>query len=318
MSPFEGLQVVVLGEPVLDRYLVGTTERISREAPVLIVQEEAVEARLGGAANAAANAKALGAQVRMVGQVGGDAEGREVRGLLEQAGIEPLLSVRDDAVTLCKTRILAGALHTRKQQMLRIDRGRLPWTDAERSGLQAAWTRALQGADVIVVSDYGDGACTGDWARWARSAASTGRTVVVDSRYALDRYGGVRAVTPNQPEAEAALGRALPDGEAALEGAETLMLRLQVDGVVLTRGREGLVAAASDGTRVQRPAEGGDAIDVTGAGDTVTAVVALGLAAGWSWTRTVTAANRAAGRVVRKLGAATCTWDMLQAVADPP
>jgi D-glycero-beta-D-manno-heptose-7-phosphate kinase len=310
---FDGLEVVVLGEPVLDRYVEGNTERISREAPVLVVRETRRRVHLGGAANAAANLADLGAAVTLVGWVGDDPDGETLKTELRRAGITDRTVALPGRATPTKTRFVAGALQTRKQQMLRVDRGsRNPGPeglDAVGTALASVWDRAA----VLVVSDYGDGTGTERFAAWARKARSRGCTVVVDSRYALDAYPEVSAATPNQPEAEAALGQALSSVEAALSGAERLRDRLGLQGLVLTRGREGLVAVGAGGEQIHEPAVGGEAVDVTGAGDTVTAVVALAQAAGWSWTRTARAANLAAARVVRQFGPSTCPAADLQA-----
>lgn len=307
-------RIAVIGDPVLDVYLMGTTHRISREAPVLIVREDTREFRLGGAANTAANFAALGASPRLVGLVGDDDERRILEAECAAAGIDPgYFAARDDGHTITKTRVLAGGLHTTKQQMLRIDRenSRRPSADDDARLLDRA-TAALEGADALVISDYGQAEATDLYVELARRARDKGILTIVDSRHALLRFHGVSAVTPNEPEVEAALGITLGSDDAALAAAARLVETLSLDAAVLTRGHEGMAIATRAGERTLLDAHGGHAaVDVTGAGDTVTATFTLALAAGVGVVDAAALANVAAARVVQQIGAATCGRDEL-------
>jgi D-glycero-beta-D-manno-heptose-7-phosphate kinase len=309
-----GRRVAVAGDPVLDVYVYGSTDRISREAPVLIVKEESREGRLGGAANTAANLSALGARASLIGLVGDDEDGRILRSLAKERAIDDAdLLTRKRGWTVTKTRILAGGLHTRKQQMLRIDRE--PYAalhpDDERRVREAAFS-SFERIDALIVSDYGDGSLTKTWIEVAKAAAAAKKIVIVDSRYALRSYSGVTAVVPNEPEAEAALGTKLSSGEQAAEAAAKLCDELELTATLLTRGREGMAIAERGKPPLLLPAHGGrEAVDVTGAGDTVAATFALALSAGASIVDAATLANCAASVVVQQVGAATCSPEEL-------
>lgn len=307
---FEGRRVAVVGDPVLDVYLYGTTHRISREAPVLIVREDGREVRLGGAANTAQNLAALGAQVSLVSLVGDDDDGRRLVEVARAKGIDTthVLSLTAGC-TVTKTRVLAGGLHTRKQQMLRIDReNEAEAAPDDELALAEAALDVITRVDALVVSDYGNGARTPLYARIAREAKKLGRIVVVDSRRALASYAGVTAVTPNEPEAEAALGVQLRTGQDAARAARRLTDELGVDATILTRGREGMAIAERGHEPVLIDAHGGhEAVDVTGAGDTVVATFTLALAAGAGIVDAAALANVAASVVVKSVGAATCS-----------
>jgi rfaE bifunctional protein kinase chain/domain len=313
-----GHSVAVVGDPVLDVYLLGTTHRISREAPVLIVREDGREFRLGGAANTAANFAALGAQVRLVGLVGADEEGRILAEEAARHGIDAgFLAERKSGCTVTKTRVLAGGLHTTKQQMLRIDRenpGHIPAED--EAALMDRATQALEGVSALVISDYGEAQATELYVTLAKRARDRGVRVVVDSRHALLRFAGVTAVTPNEPEVEAALGVTLRSEEAALAAAARLVAELGLEVAVVTRGREGMAIATRAGRRALLAAHGGhEAVDVTGAGDTVTATFTLALLGGADEVDAAALANCAASIVVKEIGAATCTPEALAALA---
>lgn len=310
-----GRRVVVLGDPVLDVYLYGTTHRISREAPVLIVREDARESRLGGAANAAANLAALGGTVRFVGAAGDDQGAAELSRLCAGYGIDTRELLRvPERHTVTKTRIMAGGVHTTKQQMLRIDRENDQGPQAGvRDRLTHAAERALADADALVISEYGEGFLTELYSEIARRARAAGRIVVVDSRFSLSRYHGVTAVTPNAPEAEAATGKNLERAGDAARGAEELRARMDLEAVVLTRGREGMAVAERGSPTALISAHGArEAVDVTGAGDTVTATFTLALAAGATVLEAAALANCAASIAVQTIGAATVSPDELR------
>lgn len=319
VNRFRSCRVTVVGDPVLDGYLYGTTHRISREAPVLIVREDGRDYRLGGAANTAANLAALGVQTRLVGLVGDDAEGRQLRALASAVGIQTEgLASRRQGQTIVKTRILAGGLNTRKQQMLRIDREGEERLDPHDAELLRARLDAIPTTDHgIIISDYGAGYDTAIYAEFAEARRRAGQIVVVDSRYALSAYRRVTAVTPNEPEVEASLGVELKSEADALRAAARLTESLELDITLVTRGREGMVAVTREGTSVSLPAYGrGEAVDVTGAGDTVAATFTAALVAGCAVFDAVWLANCAGSIVVQSVGTVTCApADLEQAIA---
>jgi rfaE bifunctional protein kinase chain/domain len=306
---FKTATVVVIGDLIADEYVYGRVARVSREAPVLILEYGSTEVVPGGAGNAANNAAALGGQVRLVSLVGRDEPGRRVqralpsrvdrRGLVRPAGFR----------TPVKTRILAGGIHSAKQQVVRIDRlSSRPVTDAERASIARAAHAAVRDADAVLISDYGSGLVTPALARdIADRVRRRGVPVLVDSRYALTRFRGLTACAPNESEVEQALGLRIDDNLRVLERAGRRMLaRTKMGAVIVTRGSRGMAVFEPGKKTVHIPIFGSDQIaDVTGAGDTVMATLTLALAAGASVEEAARLANVAGGLVVMKRGTAT-------------
>jgi rfaE bifunctional protein kinase chain/domain len=286
---------------------------VSREATVLVVRHESSEVVLGGAANAAANVRALGAEVTAVGVLGRDEMGEAVRQRFADRGIR-LVSV-EAPVTETKTRILAGGLNTSRQQMLRLDRGNaVPLTPALSARLRQALEEAAQGADAVLVSDYGGGV-VGDATRATlRHLAASGVLVSVDSRYALGKLTGFRAAKPNEPELAALTGLPVEDDRALERAAEVGLGMLDAQVLLVTRGRRGMALLEKGGAVQLLPAHGRRAaVDVTGAGDTVMAAFTLGLAAKGSPRTAAELANVAGALVVLKPGTSPVTADELAA-----
>jgi rfaE bifunctional protein kinase chain/domain len=308
---FARLRVAVVGDLVADEFIYGQIDRVSREAPVLILGYDSTEVVPGGAGNAANNAAALGARVDIIGVVGRDDAGRRLLAALP-GGARQTRIVRAAAyATPVKTRILAGGAHSAKQQVVRIDRAGGAVTPAIRRRLVAALARALGRADVVIMSDYGCGALTPEiWAE-ARAAAGSARAprVLVDSRYALARFTRVTACTPNESELEALAGVTIGDNRAALEKAGRMLLRkMACEAVLVTRGSRGMALFTPGAPTDHIPIVGSDQVtDVTGAGDTVIAVFALAISAGASFAEAARLANHAGGLVVMKRGTATVT-----------
>ena len=304
---FPRRRVLVLGDLVADHYIYGQTERVSREAPVLIVRYESAEVKPGAAANAAANARSLGGQVTALGMLGRDQMGRELRSQLRAAGIRVLAPGAPGVQTETKTRILAGGLNTTRQQMLRLDRTRsAPLPPAVRLELVALLCEAAKAADAVVVSDYGAGAVPDEARAVLRRLASDGMPVCVDSRYGLASYRGVTSCKPNEPELEALTGRSLRSERDLLQAGREAMARLQCRSLLVTRGRHGMAVFGRGGEVELLKVHGvEEAVDVTGAGDTVIAAFALGLAAGASAVGAARIANVAGGLAVMKPGTAT-------------
>jgi D-glycero-beta-D-manno-heptose-7-phosphate kinase len=307
LSAFGSRKLVVLGDLVADHYVYGQTDRVSREAPVLVVRHESAEVMLGGAANAAANARALGATVTAVGVVARDEMGEALRAAFGRAGITLRPVEGPGLVTETKTRILAGGLNTSRQQMLRLDRGNpLPLPASIGAALADELAKAAQGADAVLVSDYGGGVVDEATRTVLARLQRSGLPVCVDSRYALSKLVGFRAAKPNEPELAALTGLPVGDDSALERAALAAQRVLDVDVVLVTRGRRGM-AVLERGGAVQLLASHGTraTVDVTGAGDTVMAAFTLGLAAGASAVEAARLANVAGALVVLKPGTAT-------------
>jgi rfaE bifunctional protein kinase chain/domain len=318
---FRTCRVVVLGDIVADEYIYGETDRVSREAPVLIVRHESSETKLGGAANAAANVAALGGSVIPVGVVGQDTPGREVLRQFRLLGADTSgIVMVANRCTETKTRILAGGRSTTRQQMLRLDKSAdEPLSAATRRRLLARIHAAARSAGALVVSDYGSGLIDPEMIELIRDVAQR-IPVCVDSRYGISAFRGVTLAKPNEPELEAMIGGRLRT-EADLERAgRALLQRLETRALIVTRGRRGMSLFQPDRETVHIPVWGpSEAVDVTGAGDTVLATLALALAAGAAMAEAAKLANIAAGIVVQKPGTATCSQaELLQAVGARP
>jgi rfaE bifunctional protein kinase chain/domain len=316
LPSFSAAEVVVVGDFVADEYVYGETDRVSREAPVLVVRYESSELKAGGAGNAAQNLAALGVKVRAVGAVGDDTLGTALLDVLEAAavdvsGIERVPGRQTEA----KTRILAGGRSTRRQQMIRLDRaphGRLPETVERR--LAKTLERLGRRADTVLASDYGSGAVGPVAIEALRRLKKGGLPVCVDSRYNLRAYSGVTMVKPNEVELEAASGVWLSGPGGLEKAARVLQKRLDCDVLLVTRGRNGMSVFRRGLGPVHVPAHGSqDAVDVTGAGDTVAAAFSAGLAAGADAVTAARLANVAGALVVRKPGTATVTREELTA-----
>jgi len=301
-------EVVVVGDFVADEYVYGETERISREAPVLIVRYESSDLKAGGAGNAAQNLAALGVKVRAVGVVGADPLGTALLDELERGGIDVggILRLRGRA-TEAKTRILAGGRSTRRQQMLRLDRapeGPLP-AAAERK-LLAQLARAARRAGAVLASDYGSGAVGPAAIEALRRLDRGGLPVCVDSRYGLRHFTGLTMVKPNELELEEASGVPLSRPGALERAARILQRRVDCRYLLVTRGRHGMSLFTRGRKPVHLPAHGSqEAVDVTGAGDTVAAAFTAGLAASGDALTAARLANVAGALQVLKPGTAT-------------
>ena len=309
-------RVVVLGDLVADEYVLGHANRISREAPVLILGWQDRYVALGGATNTAHNICALGGKVQVVGVVGADPLGEELRSSLLEAGIgQEHVLVDPSRPTTAKTRILAGGDQAVKQQLVRIDKlsrqslsRELEWQILEKL------TLLLPNADALLISDYGLGVVTEGIREGAMALAHKHQLpVAVDSRYNILSYRGASVVTPNLEEVAGALGREPKTEEELICAGGELLAALACQAVIITRGEDGMTLILEDGRSWHLPAQKPTQVyDVTGAGDTVIGVLALSLAAGSSFLEGAVLANMAAGLVVRKLGTATITPSELE------
>jgi rfaE bifunctional protein kinase chain/domain len=310
--------VVVVGDLVADEFIYGQLDRVSREAPVLILKYDSTEIVPGGAGNAAANAADLGAAVTLLGVVGQDDAGaRLLKALPSRVRSSDIVRARG-YVTPVKTRILAGGVHSAKQQVVRIDRAGGQARPADAKQIERSLGQAMRRAQAIIISDYGSGLVTPPM--WERALMASGRAkrpplITVDSRYALSGFTGVSACTPNESEVETLLGMRIGEDEDALERAgRALLSRLKCEAVLITRGSRGMALFEPKARTVHIPIVGSDEIaDVTGAGDTVIATFTLARAAGASFLEAAWLANHAGGLVVMKRGTATVTRDELAA-----
>ncbi len=301
-------RVLVWGDLVADRFLLGSTTRVSREAPALVLRYEGEDVRPGAAGNAAMNVAALGGEVAVFGHVGDDSAGRLLSDALTDAGIDVEgVDRRDDGLTPVKTRVMAGGSHTVRHQILRIDNER-PWQPRVDDAATDRIVAELSNADALLVSDYGLGTVSPTAYERLRAAAVAAQVpITVDSRHRLLDFPGATAVTPNESEVEAVLHVGLDQDRAAIEDAGAALLnRLDCAHVLITRGSQGMAVFQRDQSPVHLPIHGTDEIaDVTGAGDTVIATLTLALAAGAEIVLAARLATVAAGLVVLKHGTAT-------------
>ena len=311
LDALSGRKVVVVGDAMADEFVYGRVARISREAPVLILEYDSTQIVPGGAGNAANNVAALGGRSELVAVVGRDDPGRRLVGALHRRVDSRRLVRAAGRPTPVKTRILAGGIHSAKQQVVRIDRGVGHHVDDRaRAAFERATLASLGDADAVLLSDYGSGLISPALVARIRGAlkqAGHPIPVLIDSRYALLHYRGLTACTPNEAEVEHALGVTIDDDPRVLERAgRTILERTKMQAVLITRGSRGMALFVPKAPTVHIPIFGSDEIaDVTGAGDTVMATMALALAAGASFEAAARLANYAGGLVVMKRGTAT-------------
>jgi D-glycero-beta-D-manno-heptose-7-phosphate kinase len=314
IASFPRQTVTVVGDFVVDEYVTGEISRVSREAPVLILRHQETEILPGGGANAANNLVALGARVLPVGAVGDDAAGRALIEYFRErnVNVSGLIRVRD-ASTTTKTRFLARWSHTARQQVLRVDRAAAePLPETVTKQVSKKVRACIAKSNAVLVSDYGAGSVTPDLLKRLNAKVAT-----LDSRYRLLGYrsAGFTAATPNEPELEALYHTQIGKDERQLEALGHRTLRaLGLQALLVTRGKDGMLLFE----RAKPPYRIGvygaaDAVDVTGAGDTVIAVFTLALAAGASFIEAAHLANYGGGIVVMKRGTATVSRAELEA-----
>lgn len=309
---FTQVRVLVVGDLTLDEFLTGQVERISREAPVLILRHETTRQTPGGGANAVYNLAKLGAKVKVAGLVGKDLQGEALRGIFEAAGIDTNGMLLDpDRPTVTKTRISGHARQSVTQQIVRVDRKSddLPGLDLQMQ-LAEYIQEHLETVDAVVCSDYGDGTLT----QPVIEACLPHSRMIVDAQQDLNRYGGATLFTPNLPEAEQAVGYAIASPSTLTKAGLDLLDLTQAQQILITRGDEGMSLFDRAGVEHHVPAfNRTDVFDVTGAGDTVVAALTLSLCAGASFWEAAVLGNLAASIVVRQFGTATTTPDEMKA-----
>ena len=299
------VRLLIVGDVMLDRYWFGDVSRISPEAPVPVVKVERSEERPGGAANVARNAAALGAKVSLLALVGDDEPGVSLKRLMSEGGIDASLQVDEAVTTTVKLRVIG-----RQQQLLRIDFETTPSHEALRAKL-SEFERRLPDCDAVVFSDYGKGGLThiGEMIRLARAA---GKIVLVDPKgddYAC--YAGATIITPNRSEMREVVGRWKDEADLEQKAA-ALRNELALDALLVTRSEEGMSLFRAGGA-LHEKAVAREVYDVSGAGDTVIATLAVMLAQGADWAKAIYVANVAVGIVVGKLGTAVVTRAELDA-----
>jgi D-glycero-beta-D-manno-heptose-7-phosphate kinase len=303
-TQFAKTNLLVVGDVMLDRYWFGDSDRISPEAPVPVVQVAKVDERLGGAANVARNVAALGANTTILGVIGEDEAGTRIGELLRQSGVNSQLEVDPKVPTTVKLRVIA-----RQQQLIRLDFEETPSQTALEQKL-ARFEKALGTADVLVLSDYGKGALS-QVAAMIEYARAHNKVILVDPKGEdYEKYRGATIITPNRSELRQVVGR-WADEDDLTRRAQDLRRSLGIDALLLTRSEEGMSLFTDQGVSHVR-AQAREVFDVSGAGDTVIATLAVALAAQWPLDRAMALANRAGGIVVGKLGTATVTSEELQ------
>jgi rfaE bifunctional protein kinase chain/domain len=303
-AQFAKTNLLVVGDVMLDRYWFGDSDRISPEAPVPVVQVAKVDERLGGAANVARNVAALGANTTILGVIGEDEAGTRIGELLQQSGVNSQLEVDPKVPTTVKLRVIA-----RQQQLIRLDFEETPSQTALEQKL-ARFEKALGTADVLVLSDYGKGALS-QVAAMIEYARAHNKVILVDPKGEdYEKYRGATVITPNRSELRQVVGRWADENDLTRR-AQDLRRSLGIDALLLTRSEEGMSLFTDQGVSHVR-AQAREVFDVSGAGDTVIATLAVALAAQWPLDRAMALANRAGGIVVGKLGTATVTSEELQ------
>lgn len=306
---FPERKLLVVGDSIADKFLYGSIARVSREAPVFILRHESTETVPGGAANCALNLAALGAKVSVISIAGNDDAGNALRDKLGAAGVNvDGLVLSDKVQTTTKVRILAGHAHAARQQVIRVDYEGSPLNDqALRETVNDLLRGSLAAADAAIISDYNYGLVDPLAIELVREARRTKDIpVLVDSRFRLSDFSGFTAATPNEDEVEHLLGVAIGSSEQLESAAVRLRRDLQYRALLVTRGSRGMMLLAGDELPLYIPAVGAQqAVDGTGAGDTVIATFALALASGSSFVEAAHLANHAGGLVVMKRGTAS-------------
>lgn len=309
---FSQKKIIVWGDFILDEYLYGTTRRISREAPVLILSYKRKEFSLGGAGNSLLNLKALGAKPLAVGVLGQDNAGSQISQIFKQNGISTRHLIRHKAhSTPVKTRILAGEETTRKQQILRIDQeAKVPDTPPLKEKLLKTLLDLRKDTDAVIISDYDYYTVKSDiFRRMLPRFQKSDIPIALDSRFRLLDFKGVTVITPNEPEVEEALQVRIDDDiKVIAQAGKILLQKSEAKTILLTRGSQGMVLFTQKKAPFSIPIFGStDIVDVTGAGDTVISVFTLALASGASFRQAAQLANYAGGLVVMKKGTSTLT-----------
>ena len=309
-------KILVIGDMIADVYLQGQIGRISREAPVLILDNIEEKIVAGGAANVVANVAALGGEVYAVGVVGDDTYAEGLKNVLKYYEVHTEGLVTDPMrPTISKTRVIAGGRATVSQQIVRIDReNKSPIPKKIEAELIAALDKFLPQVEGIVLSDYGSGTITEGVKKWLiRYAGQKKIPSIVDSRYDIGRFDGIGYIKQNDTELANYVGRDLNDMSALIDAGATIMKKLNANGALITRGEKGMSLFERGGAVHHIPvADKSEVFDVSGAGDTCVAAFILALTAEINPVLAARIANVAAGVAVRKLGTSTVNFEELR------
>lgn len=320
LQRFGAPRILLVGDLILDEYIQGEVKRISREAPVPIVEQQTRSYKPGGAANTLANLASLGARVQAVGVVGNDDSGRTLLELLSTLQIDTEGIVIDKALpTTTKTRISAHSRQSVMQQVLRLDMlPQQPLGVQTIASLRNVLKLGIPDADMVIISDYGNGVIVPPIIQLVQELCiEHGKAWVVDSQEDLRMFKGATLLTPNKPEAEQNLGYLIETPADLQRAGKTLLEATEAEGVLITRGDEGMSLFQKGGSYHEVPAlNRTDVFDVTGAGDTVVATLSVALASGCSMVAAMQLANLAASIVVRRLGASVTTPAEMQKTLD--
>ena len=316
IEEIQGRNILVIGDMVADIYLDGRISRISREAPVLVLEQAGEKVVAGGAANVVNNAATLGGNVFAVGLLGLDSAAKGLKQALEKNGAHTTgLFCDEKRPTISKTRVIAGGRATVSQQIVRIDKeSKEPMAPAFEAEIMQYIKQLLPKVQGVVISDYGAGTITlkiqHQLISWCRHHNIPS---MVDSRYGIHQFKDIGYVKQNDAELAAAVGRELPTEEDIFEAGQELLQELSADGVLVTRGEDGMVLLEKDGSIHNIPvSDKSEVFDVSGAGDTCVATVILALAAGVEPAKAAELSNIASGIAVRKLGTATVSAEELR------
>lgn len=313
-----GKKILILGDMVADVYLDGVISRISREAPVLVLEQVAEKIVPGGAANVVNNVATLGGKAFAVGVLGCDNAAAGLKGILAEHGVDTSGLFGDETrPTIAKTRIIAGGRATVSQQIVRIDReSKAPLSAETEKGLLASVDNLLATIDGVVLSDYGSGTITSKLGETIiQKCREQGIPTIVDSRYDIRRFRGIDYVKQNDAELAAAMKTDFADEQDLITAGQALLKEMDAKGVLVTRGDKGMMLFEADGEIHDIPvSDRSEVFDVSGAGDTCVATVILALAAGAAPVRAAELSNFASGIAVRKMGTATVSASELKAV----
>ncbi len=311
IKKFDSIRILVIGDVVLDKYIFATTSRVSREAPVLVLEEESVEFKLGGGGNTVRNFKDLGVKVDVLAIVGNDPEGKEIIDLLNKSGVSTSFVIKSKKFkTPLKTRVLAGETNTRKQQVFRIDRGEkiksLPKEFFKKFG------EIYENYDAIIFSDYGYGVSSYRVLKKLKREYKKLPFVFVDSRFELSKFKEITSATPNITEAYDASGFKVKKGNLKRVGKKLLSIT-GAEGILITLGSEGMYLIERNLKDYYIPIFGDkNIVDVTGAGDTVMAVFSSSWISSKDFFSSAIISNVAGALTVMKAGASTVTTQELK------
>ena len=321
IKKLEKRKIMVMGDMVADVYLEGKIARISREAPVLILEHMEEKVVPGGAANAVHNVATLSGSVTAVGVIGDDYAGQELTRILANKTVDVSGFILDSSrPTITKTRVMAGGQATVRQQVVRIDKENKKPLDAEiEQQINEYIAKQIGEMDGVVISDYGSNTITpGIMSLVLKACRERKIPCIVDSRYNIMAYHGVTVVKQNESEAATAVGYDIVDDETLRRAGKDILEKLDAEAVLITLGADGMGLFEKTGKFVHIPVTNmSEVYDVTGAGDTVVSTMILALAAGASYEEAARLSNFAAGIVVKKLGTATTTpRELSQAICD--